>query len=208
MISNQPRIKGRTTFAYAKIDNAFTSEDVERINLHCSSQKKLLKDATIVGGPDAPRIRISKTFFETRNQENSWFFEKLNNIIEIVNNEFYGFDLWGYESYQYGEYYGTDGGKYDLHTDMLTDDINELNANAYNMGTRKLSLSLMLSQQNTDFTGGDFVVATGKEQNAEVVNIPIGGVVVFPSFIVHGVKPVTSGIRRSIVAWVVGPKFK
>lgn len=168
----------------------------------------MLNDATIVGGPNALNIRISKTFFESRNEHNSWFFEKANNLIEILNNEFYGFDLWGYESYQYGEYYGENGGKYDLHTDMLTDDLNDLNQNVYHLGTRKLSATIMLSEQGVDFTGGDFVVATGKEQNAEVVNIPIGGIVVFPSFVVHGVRPVLSGTRKSAVIWVVGPKFK
>jgi predicted 2-oxoglutarate/Fe(II)-dependent dioxygenase YbiX len=31
---------------------------------------------------------------------------------------------------------------------------------------------------------------------------------IFPSFILHGVEPVTSGIRRSIVSWMIGPWFK
>jgi hypothetical protein len=95
VISNQPRIKGRTTFAYAKIDNAFSKEEVDRINEHCTLKKDLLQDATIVGGPNAPNIRISKTFFEARTVENSWFFDKLNQASDLINNEFYNFDLWG-----------------------------------------------------------------------------------------------------------------
>jgi predicted 2-oxoglutarate/Fe(II)-dependent dioxygenase YbiX len=208
VISNQPRIKGRTTFAYTKIENAFSREEVASFVEYCSSLKNELKEATIVGGADAPKIRISQTLFQQRNNENAWFFERMNQVFEFANNEFYNFDLWGYETFQYGEYLGSQGGKYDLHTDMLTDDINELNAGAYHEGTRKLSATIMLSEQGTDFEGGDFVVATGKEQNAEIVNIPIGGVVVFPSFIVHGVRPVTSGVRKSAVIWVVGPKFR
>ena len=35
-----------------------------------------------------------------------------------------------------------------------------------------------------------------------------GDVIIFPSFLTHGVEPVTSGIRRSIVTWLVGPFFK
>jgi PKHD-type hydroxylase len=30
----------------------------------------------------------------------------------------------------------------------------------------------------------------------------------FPSFMLHEVKPVTEGLRKSIVVWVEGPKFK
>ena len=35
-----------------------------------------------------------------------------------------------------------------------------------------------------------------------------GRAVLFPSFLCHRVKPVTKGIRKSLVVWVVGPKFK
>lgn len=32
--------------------------------------------------------------------------------------------------------------------------------------------------------------------------------IVFPSFMPHGVEPVTKGIRYSVVTWMVGPYFK
>jgi predicted 2-oxoglutarate/Fe(II)-dependent dioxygenase YbiX len=35
-----------------------------------------------------------------------------------------------------------------------------------------------------------------------------GTVLVFPSFMPHGVEPVTKGMRYSIVTWMVGPYFK
>jgi len=35
-----------------------------------------------------------------------------------------------------------------------------------------------------------------------------GDIIVFPSFMVHRVKPVTKGTRKSIVIWVLGPKFR
>jgi predicted 2-oxoglutarate/Fe(II)-dependent dioxygenase YbiX len=35
-----------------------------------------------------------------------------------------------------------------------------------------------------------------------------GTVLVFPSFMPHGVEPVTKGIRYSIVTWMVGEYFK
>jgi len=35
-----------------------------------------------------------------------------------------------------------------------------------------------------------------------------GRVLAFPSFMIHGVAPVTKGKRESVVVWVEGPKFK
>ena len=35
-----------------------------------------------------------------------------------------------------------------------------------------------------------------------------GGIVVFPSFVWHRVKPVTKGIRYSLVVWILGQPFK
>ena len=35
-----------------------------------------------------------------------------------------------------------------------------------------------------------------------------GTLVAFPSYVMHRVTPVTSGTRKSLVAWVAGPKFR
>jgi PKHD-type hydroxylase len=68
---------------------------------------------------------------------------------------------------------------------------------------RKLTVLVFL---NEDFEGGKLFLLNG----AGKIYPPqsAGTCLVFPSFIVHGVEPVTSGIRRSIVTWMVGPWFK
>jgi PKHD-type hydroxylase len=38
--------------------------------------------------------------------------------------------------------------------------------------------------------------------------LPKGSVVVFPSFVWHRVKPVTKGVRHSLVIWNLGYPFK
>jgi PKHD-type hydroxylase len=35
-----------------------------------------------------------------------------------------------------------------------------------------------------------------------------GMVILFPSWVIHRVTPVTKGVRKSIVVWVTGPKFR
>ena len=68
---------------------------------------------------------------------------------------------------------------------------------------RKLTVLAFL---NDDFEGGRLFIQIGHEK----IYPPQakGSVLVFPSFMLHGVEPVTKGIRRSIVTWMVGPWFK
>jgi predicted 2-oxoglutarate/Fe(II)-dependent dioxygenase YbiX len=68
---------------------------------------------------------------------------------------------------------------------------------------RKLTVLMFL---NNDFEGGRFFLQNGHCKIYPPQNP--GTCLVFPSFILHGVEPVTKGIRRSIVTWMVGPWFK
>jgi predicted 2-oxoglutarate/Fe(II)-dependent dioxygenase YbiX len=68
---------------------------------------------------------------------------------------------------------------------------------------RKLTVLMFL---NDDFEGGKLFLQNGHEK----IYPPQGAgtCLVFPSFMMHGVEPVTKGIRRSVVTWMVGPWFK
>ena len=68
---------------------------------------------------------------------------------------------------------------------------------------RKLTVLAFL---NDDFEGGKFYLQIGN--NKTYPEQEKGTVIAFPSFMLHGVEPVTKGIRRSIVTWLVGPWFK
>jgi PKHD-type hydroxylase len=68
---------------------------------------------------------------------------------------------------------------------------------------RKLTVLVFL---NDDFEGGRLFIQNGHEK-IYPPQAP-GTCLVFPSFMMHGVEPVTKGIRRSIVTWLVGPWFK
>jgi alkylated DNA repair dioxygenase AlkB len=68
---------------------------------------------------------------------------------------------------------------------------------------RKLTALAFL---NDDFEGGKFFLnATGKIYYPPQKK---GTVLVFPSYMVHGVEPVTNGVRYSCVTWLIGPYFK
>ena len=85
-------------------------------------------------------------------------------------------------------------GKYETHTDTFHARSNE---------TRKLTVLAFL---NNDFEGGKFYIQNS-HQKMYPPQTP-GTVLVFPSFMPHGVEPVTKGIRYSIVTWMVGEYFK
>ena len=85
-------------------------------------------------------------------------------------------------------------GHYNPHIDTEHQHTNE---------TRKLTALAFL---NDDFEGGKFFLnATG---NLYYPFQEKGTVIVFPSYMIHGVEPVTKGVRYSAVTWLVGPYFK
>lgn len=68
---------------------------------------------------------------------------------------------------------------------------------------RKLTALVFL---NDEFEGGRFYIQDGHEKKYPPQKA--GTVVVFPSFLLHGVENVISGVRYSLVTWVVGPSFR
>ena len=85
-------------------------------------------------------------------------------------------------------------GRYKSHTDTFHQFSNE---------SRKLTVIAIL---NNDFEGGKFYIQTGPEKTYPPQEK--GDVIVFPSFMLHGVEPVTKGKRFAVVTWLVGPYFK
>ena len=79
---------------------------------------------------------------------------------------------------------------------------------------RKLSVTVSLSSPK-DYKGGELEFDLrdkdpDKKPNIHICKqiLPKGSLVVFPSFVWHRVKPVTSGTRYSLVIWNLGRPFK
>jgi len=85
-------------------------------------------------------------------------------------------------------------GKYETHVDTFHNRSDEV---------RKLTILVFL---NDDFEGGKFYIANGHERTYPIQKK--GSVLIFPSFMPHGVEPIIKGVRYSIVTWMVGPYFK
>ena len=59
---------------------------------------------------------------------------------------------------------------------------------------------------NDDFDGGEFEYQI--DTKSLTVKLKKGDVLVFPSYFLHRVKPVTMGTRYSLVAWASGEQLK
>jgi PKHD-type hydroxylase len=70
---------------------------------------------------------------------------------------------------------------------------------------RKLSMTIQLSDPS-EYEGGDLQFMIN--QNIVSASREKGIIVIFPSFILHRVTPITKGTRQSIVGWVSGPPYR
>ncbi len=180
---------------YAWWEDAFTAEECEKIK-----SIGLSKSASIgkVGSNDGYQVkdeyRNSEISWIFPDDESSWIYRRLTDIVGNLNAKYFGFDVYGFvEGLQFSTY-KPPSGKYDLHIDK-----------AINQSIRKLSVVLLLSDEN-DYVGGDFKIKTGKTEDS--CPRKQGTLLVFPSYVLHGVTEVTSGTRNSLVGWITGPAFR
>ena len=76
----------------------------------------------------------------------------------------------------------------------------------YNEGdVRKLSMTCFL---NEDYEGGEFDIEDRYYGKYKSFKEKPGSIIFFPSDAWHRVRPVTSGQRRSLVAWFSGPSWR
>ena len=78
---------------------------------------------------------------------------------------------------------------------------------------------------NDEYTGGGFEIEIGnpnqeirtrtivagkskKQLDETTMQLPVGSGLFFQSSYFHRVLPVETGLRKSLVGWVLGPKFK
>jgi PKHD-type hydroxylase len=187
---------------------SFSNEELEKIQVLMASQQ--LEDGKVGNRDNDPTkqdgrkledVRRSKLGWQFPNEDNNFIFQRLNNIIEAVNEDFYNFDLNGYEAFQYTEYHAEDKGTYDWHIDL------ETGHQQLDPHQRKLSLTLLLNEPGVDFEGGEFMMGRTSDPKNDIVPCAKGQCILFPSFVMHRVAPVTKGVRKSIVIWVRGPRF-
>ena len=198
MGQNNPLIE--MTYAWIYYANMLSKDKCEKI---LKTANNSWKKATVLGDQDdsltvaVPRVsrydKIERSA-EVVFVKETWLLEELFSLLNYANNECqWNFIINGIEDVQITKY--NVGDFYNYHTDG-----NGVTTNDEGL-TRKLSMSIIL---NDDYEGGEFEIWGD--------NMPIkyktGTVILFPSYFVHKVNPITKGIRYSLVAWFGGPKFQ
>jgi len=132
----------------------------------------------------------------------SWFAGMIWYYIDRVNREQFHYDITHIEDEMMNYLVYSAEGHYRWHQDnsLFTPD---------NHLSRKLSFSLMLSSPN-DYTGGELQFHYNNYGKSGVFSAPKerGSLIIFDSRLNHRVTPIKSGIRKSLVGWVVGPRWK
>lgn len=175
---------------------AFTKEEVEKI-LDLEDLQKFQKGAVGGGGKGqvTKKTRDSDVMWVMHDQNSDWLYQKFANLISAVNYDHFMYDIDGFENFQYTVYKSKDKQHYDWHIDA---------GNTSSSFERKISATLVLTDPNK-YEGGEFeCVMHGRVDEPFVAKPEIGDVIFFDSRMPHRVRPVTGGVRKSLVCWVMG----
>jgi PKHD-type hydroxylase len=130
--------------------------------------------------------------------EYKWIFERIEKTLITLNNQYYKYIVDQFEPFQFTSYNSSRKEFYGKHTDCSLGAMDPSTS-------RKLSVTLQLSDPD-DYEGGDLLLHNG--MTPEVAPKKKGMMILFPSFVLHEVTPVTAGQRYSLVTWAHGPLFK
>lgn len=179
-------------------NDAFSNEELDKILEYCN-QLDLSKGTVGVSNENdnIKHIRESSVSWIKFNETTSWIYDRLANITRNLNGQFYKFDLYGFnEDLQYTVYESTENGHYTWHVDYGASN---------DSPPRKFSIVLQLSDAD-EYEGGELEIFTSGEPVS--VTKKKGLIAAFPSYTLHRVTPVTSGVRKTLVVWACGPSFK
>lgn len=130
-------------------------------------------------------------------------FLKINKFINFlienchrINKTHFGYKLWNYNNFDcnYNIYNSLKKDNYDWHIDSSNDPYSDI----------KLTILINLSEKN--FEGGDFYLDYGNPFKVNELK-EIGSMIMFKSNIKHMVTPVTSGERKNLAVFLIGPNF-
>jgi PKHD-type hydroxylase len=179
---------------YYWFENGFTADELSDIE---ELTKTIEFQTANVGQHNAVTSdhRKSKIKWCPQTDSFKWVYDKLQNMIFEANEMMWKMNITHMrEEIQYTEYYDNNSGGYEWHMDCGKGIQNQ----------RKISVTVQLSDPD-EYEGGDLQFNIGKEITAPRGK---GNVVIFPSFFLHRVTPVTKGTRKSFVLWVGGEPYR
>lgn len=186
---------GKQLNCFAVWTGGFTPEEVDKIidleKLQEFEKGKVWLDE----GPAPVDTRDSDISWIHHDQHSDWVYNRIANITSVVNHDNFMYNIDGVDAFQYSKY-GPDQ-HYTWHWDVEF---------GWQKWIRKISIVLMLSDQS-EYEGGELeIVNNGNFDNKVSFRPNKGDMVFFASWMPHRVAPVRSGMRKTLVAWVMGER--
>lgn len=177
------------------ISGAMTPAECADLTALCA--RAPMRDAALVGATTAHQVRRAEVVWLDDLPGAGWVMDRMIAITAAANRDAFGFDLSDFgESAQAARYDAARAAHFDWHADI--------GAGTW-AARRKLTVVVQLSDPD-DYQGGSLDIWSGHTpQSAPRAQ---GTAVVFPSFHLHRVQPVTQGLRWSLTLWAHGPAFR
>lgn len=177
------------------IPEALAAEECDALVALCRAQP--MKDAGLVRQTTAHQIRRAELSWLDDIPEAAWVMDRMLRLVGQANREAFGFDLTDFlESPQVARYGAEREGHFDWHSDIGAGQL---------ASKRKLTIVVQLSDP-ADYDGGTLELRP--DSNLRQAPRDRGTAVLFPSFVLHRVTPVTAGTRWSLTLWSHGPAFR
>ncbi len=177
------------------IPQALTAAECDALIVLCQSAP--MKEAGLVRQTTASHIRRAELSWLDDLPEADWVMDRMMRLTAQANREAFGFDLTEFaESPQIARYGAEREGHFDWHSDIGSGAL---------AAKRKLTIVVQLSDP-ADYGGGTLEL----RPDSFVRQAPQdrGTAIIFPSFVLHRVTPVTTGTRWSLTLWSHGPAFR
>lgn len=174
---------------------AFSHEECDRIIRRVTESR--MKDAGLVGQVANHNIRRADIAWLDEVDGAGWIMDRIVRLVAAANRDAFAFDLTEFsESAQVARYGAEREGHFDWHSDIGDGPLAR---------RRKLTMVVQLSEDEA-YTGG--ALETMPDSAVRTAARTRGDALLFPSFVLHRVTPVTQGERYSLTIWAHGPAFR
>jgi PKHD-type hydroxylase len=177
------------------VPSALSPSECAALTALCEAAPK--RDAGLVRATTAHQIRRADLVWLDDLPQAAWVMDRMARLVADANRDAFGFDLTEFaESAQVARYGADRQGHFDWHSDIGAGALAQ---------KRKLTVVVQLSDPG-EYEGGTLDLRP--DSNVTAVPRALGTAVIFPSFVLHRVTPVTTGTRWSLTLWSHGPAFR
>lgn len=177
------------------IPDALSADECGSLVALC--QRAPMKDAGLVRQTTAHQIRRAELSWLDDLPEAAWVMDRMMRLVAQANREAFGFDLTEFaESPQVARYGAEREGHFDWHSDI---------GSGVLASKRKLTIVVQLTDPAAYQDG---TLELRPDSHVRAAPRDQGTAILFPSFVLHRVTPVTAGTRWSLTLWSHGPAFR